>query len=74
MMCQRVQSITILPSLALSTARRAASARVPSQELGGVLTDTREEREGRGRSLDCYSHWIPSMGRHAADGMDEALG
>jgi hypothetical protein len=24
--------------------------------------------------LDRYSHWIPSMGRHAADGMDEALG
>jgi integrase len=23
---------------------------------------------------DRYSHWIPSMGRHAADGMDEALG
>jgi integrase len=21
-----------------------------------------------------YSHWIASMGRHAADGMDEALG
>ena len=25
------------------------------------------------KSLDRYSHWIPSMGRHAADGMDEAL-
>src|ERR687890_767683 len=25
-------------------------------------------------TLDLYSHWIPSMGRHAADGMDEALG
>ncbi len=25
-------------------------------------------------NLDRYSHWIPSMGRHAADGMDEALG
>ncbi len=25
-------------------------------------------------TLDRYSHWIPSMGRHAADGMDEALG
>jgi integrase len=25
-------------------------------------------------SLDRYSHWIPSMGRHAADGTDEALG
>ena len=25
-------------------------------------------------TLDTYSHWIPSMGRHAADGMDEALG
>jgi hypothetical protein len=25
-------------------------------------------------TLDPYSHWIPSMGRHAADGMDEALG
>jgi integrase len=24
--------------------------------------------------LDRYSHWIPSMGRHAAEGMDEALG
>jgi hypothetical protein len=24
--------------------------------------------------LDRYSHWIPSMGRHAADRMDEALG
>ena len=24
-------------------------------------------------TLDRYSHWIPSMGRHAADGMDEAL-
>jgi integrase len=21
-----------------------------------------------------YSHWMPSMGRHAADGMDEPLG
>jgi hypothetical protein len=21
-----------------------------------------------------YSHWIPSMGRHAAESMDEALG
>ena len=25
-------------------------------------------------TLDRYSHWIPSMGRHTADGMDEALG
>jgi integrase len=25
-------------------------------------------------TLDCHSHWIPSMGRHAADRMDEALG
>jgi hypothetical protein len=25
-------------------------------------------------TLDRYSQWIPSMGRHAADGMDEALG
>ena len=25
-------------------------------------------------TLDLYSHWIPSMGRHTADGMDEALG
>jgi integrase len=25
-------------------------------------------------TLDRYSHWIPIMGRHAADGMDEALG
>jgi hypothetical protein len=24
--------------------------------------------------LDRYSHWIPSMGRHAADSIDEALG
>jgi hypothetical protein len=24
--------------------------------------------------LDRYSHLIPSMGRHAAKGMDEALG
>jgi integrase len=25
-------------------------------------------------TLDGYSHWIPSMGRHAAEGKDEALG
>ena len=25
-------------------------------------------------TLDRYSHCIPGMGRHAADGMDEALG
>jgi integrase len=26
-------------------------------------------------TLDCYSHWIPSMGRNAAEGiMDKALG
>ena len=25
-------------------------------------------------TLDRYSHWIPSMGRAAAEGMDEALG
>jgi integrase len=25
-------------------------------------------------TLDRYSHWIPSMGRYAADRMDEALG
>jgi integrase len=25
-------------------------------------------------TLDRYSHWMPSMGRHAAEGMDEALG
>ena len=25
-------------------------------------------------TLDRYSHWIPSMVRHAADGIDEALG
>jgi len=25
-------------------------------------------------TLDRYSHWIPSMGRHAADGMDEVSG
>ena len=25
-------------------------------------------------TLDHYSHWIPSMGRATADGMDEALG
>jgi integrase len=25
-------------------------------------------------TLDRYSHWIPSMGYHAADGMDGASG
>ena len=25
-------------------------------------------------TLDCYSHWIPSMGDHAAKAMEEALG
>src|SRR3712207_1570495 len=25
-------------------------------------------------TLDRYSHWIPSMGRHVAEGMDKALG
>jgi integrase len=25
-------------------------------------------------TLDVYSHWMPSMGRNAADGIDEALG
>jgi hypothetical protein len=25
-------------------------------------------------TLDPYSHWIPNMGRHAADSMNEALG
>jgi hypothetical protein len=25
-------------------------------------------------TLDRYSLWIPSIGRHAAEGMDEALG
>jgi integrase len=25
-------------------------------------------------TLDRYSHWIPSMGRHAAEDMDEVLG
>lgn len=24
-------------------------------------------------TLDLYSHWMPSMGRNTADGMDEAL-
>ena len=24
--------------------------------------------------LDSYSHWMPSMGRNTADGIDEALG
>jgi integrase len=24
-------------------------------------------------TLDRYSHWMATMGRHAADGMDEAL-
>ena len=25
-------------------------------------------------TLDRYSYWMPSMGRHAAEGMDKALG
>ena len=25
-------------------------------------------------TLDCYSHWMPSMGRNTAEGIDEALG
>jgi hypothetical protein len=25
-------------------------------------------------TLDRYSHWIPSMGRHAVEGIEEALG
>jgi hypothetical protein len=25
-------------------------------------------------TLDRYPHWIPSMGKHPADDMDEALG
>jgi integrase len=25
-------------------------------------------------TLECYSHWITGMRRHAAEGMDEALG
>jgi len=25
-------------------------------------------------TLDRYSHWMPSLGRNTADGMDEALG
>jgi hypothetical protein len=24
-------------------------------------------------TLERHSHWIPSVGRHSADGMDEAL-
>lgn len=27
-----------------------------------------------GLILDLYSHWTPSMGKHAASVMDEALG
>ena len=26
------------------------------------------------RTLDRYSHWMPSMGRNTAEGIDEALG
>ncbi len=29
---------------------------------------------GNASSLDRYSHWIPSMGRHAAEEMDKAVG
>ena len=25
-------------------------------------------------TLDCYSHWMPSMGRNTAEGIEEALG
>jgi integrase len=25
-------------------------------------------------TLDRYSHWMPSMGRNTAEGIDEALG
>jgi integrase len=28
----------------------------------------------RTMTLDRYSHWLPSMGRYTAEGMDQSLG
>ena len=46
-------------------------------QKSGNYDKTREPVGGHASiqlTLDSYSHWMPSMGRNTADGMDEALG
>jgi hypothetical protein len=67
----------ILTTLLLGLRRFSRLVRRDVEALTGRRPYPKEpsEREPQhARTLDRYSHWIPSMGRHAADDMDEALG
>jgi hypothetical protein len=46
----------------------------PLYDERSFFTFTVPGERGEASSLDGYSHWIPTMGRHATEGMDEALG
>jgi hypothetical protein len=54
-----------------SVVRRGWDREVLVEDVIGVVPGFELAKPGE-RVAD--SHWIPSMGRHAADGMDEALG
>ena len=58
---------------------RVGRPRRPAKSLlllmGPQLFSHQPERIGESRmGLVVYSHWMPSMGRNTADGIDEALG
>jgi len=63
-----------LPNIRLHDLRHTCATLLRKRDLNPKLVQHLLGHASITMTLDRYSHWIPSMGRHAADGMDEALG
>jgi integrase len=63
-----------LPNIRLHDLRHTCATLLLGRDVNPKLVQHLLGNASITMTLDRYSHWIPSMGSHAADGMDEALG
>jgi integrase len=63
-----------LPPIRWHDLRHTCATRLLGRGVHPKLVQHLLEHASITMTLDRYSHWLPSMGRHAAEGMDEALG
>jgi integrase len=63
-----------LPNIRLHDLRHTGATLLLGRNVNPKLVQHLLGHASISMTLDRYSHWIPSMGSHAADVMDEALG
>jgi hypothetical protein len=66
-------SCPVLPVVSEWYQKATGAASTPLSNERTIYTLTVPGVRGDASSLDRHSHWIPSMGSHAAEGMDETL-